>query len=66
MQYLPIHQMICMKNQIILTPKKKSEFYLSTIVVSDPEITVNVDRHTIRDAWYVVRLKIVEHFPVRC
>lgn len=40
--------------------------YLSAIVIGDPEIAVGVDRHAVRDAWYVVRLKIVKRFAVRC
>jgi len=39
---------------------------LSAIVIGNPEVTVGVDRHTVRDARYVVRLEIVERFAVRC
>jgi len=40
--------------------------YLSAIVISNPEITVSVDRHTVWDTRYVVGLEIVERFAVRC
>lgn len=40
--------------------------YLSAVVVSDPKITVGIDRHAVRHTGYVVRLEIVERFAVRC
>lgn len=40
--------------------------YLSTHVISNPEIAVGVYGHAVRNARYVVRLKIIKRASIHC